>query len=374
MKKYNEEIFYQIALSLIPKVGPVLAKRLIAYAGSPKALFEERKGNLLKIPNIGENIVNNIKSKKIFELTERELDFIGKYQIDILFYQDKEYPGRLKNCEDAPVILYTKGKIDFNDRKILSIVGTRRATDRGLYICEDLIADLAKSSSELIIVSGLAYGIDVCAHKAALAYGLQTVGVLGHGLDIIYPSVHRTVGEKIIKQGALITEFPSHTRFIKSNFVSRNRILAGLSDATVVIESGEMGGSLITADFANSYNRDVFAFPGRIDDPKSKGCNKMIKSNKAALIESAEDLEYIMGWELSRARKKVVQKEIFNELGNTERDIIELLSVNEVLSMNEISYRINLPVSKVSSLLLDLEFKGLVKSLPGNRYKTYPLQ
>jgi len=366
----NEDLFYQIALSLIPKVGPVLAKRLIAYTGSPKALFEEKKRKLLKIPNIGENLVNNIKSNVIFEKAEQELSFIERYHIDVLFYLDKRYPKRLKNCEDAPVILYSKGNVNFEESRILSIVGTRRATDRGIETCKKLIDELARNNKDLVIVSGLAYGIDICAHRAALSNDLQTISVLGHGLDIIYPSVHRSMAEKIIHQGALLTEFSSRTKFIRSNFVSRNRIIAGLSDATVVIESGEKGGALITADLANSYNRDVFAFPGRIEDSRSKGCNQLIKSNKAALIEGAEDLEYILGWELNRYREKIVQQEMFNELGATEKNIVSLIKDNGELSINDISARLSMPISKVSPLLLDLEFEGIIKCLPGNRYKT----
>lgn len=373
MKDYNEELFYWIALSLIPKVGPVLAKRLIAYTGSPKALFEEDKRKLLKIPNIGENLVHNIKEKGIFEKVEREMTFIEHYQINVFFYLDKNYPKRLKNCEDAPIILYSKGNVNFEDSRILSVVGTRRATDRGIEACQKLIADLSKNGKDLVIVSGLAYGVDICAHKAALANGLKTVSVLGHGLDIIYPSVHRSVAEKIIKQGVLLTEFSSHTKFIRSNFVSRNRIIAGLADATVVIESGERGGALITADLANSYNRDVFAFPGRIDDPRSKGCNQLIKTNKAALIEGAEDLEYVMGWEINKYKKKIVQREIFKELGPAEKDIVTLLRENGELSINEISSRLNMPISKVSPMLLDMEFEGITRCLPGNRYKLLAL-
>jgi DNA processing protein len=370
MSNYNDEVFYQIALSLIPKVGPLLAKRLISYTGSPKALFEQPKSKLLKIPNIGNNLVNNIRSKHIFEAASREIAFIEKYNIQVLFYLDSNYPARLKNCEDAPIILYVKGDIQFNDKKALSIVGTRKATPRGVETCEKLIVDLASTSEDLVIVSGLAYGIDVCAHKTALANGLKTVCVLGHGLDIIYPSLHRPVAEKAIKQGALITEFPSHTKFIRSNFVSRNRIIAGLSDATIVVESGEKGGALITADMANSYNRDVFAFPGRIADTRSRGCNQLIKLNKASLIESAKDLEYVMGWELTRCKQKMVQRELFNELGANECKIIELIKEKDALSINEIAQHMDLPISQISPMLLGLEFKGIIRSLPGNLYQT----
>jgi DNA processing protein len=371
MNYENEELFYKIALSLIPKIGPVLAKRLISYTGSPKSLFDESRSNLLKIPNIGENLVNNIKSKQIFEKAENELEFVNQYKIRVLFYLDNNYPERLKNCEDAPIVLYAKGKILMDESRALSIVGTRRATDRGIEICEKLVEDLAKNTKDLTIISGLAYGIDICAHKAAIKNGLNTYSVLGHGLDLIYPSVHRSVAEKIVRQGALLTEFSSKTRFVRSNFVSRNRIIAGLADATVVIESGEQGGALITADLANSYNRDVFAIPGRITDPRSKGCNQLIKANKASLIESAEDLEYIMGWEVNRFKQKVIQREIFNELKGYERQIVELLKNKGELSLNELSSTMNLPISQISPVLLNLEFKGILKGLPGNRYKTF---
>ena len=354
---------------MIPRIGPVLARRLISYTGSVEGVFKERPGRLKKIPNIGEYVLAALQDRRIFEQVDKELSFIDRYGIRPVFYLDSDYPARLRNCEDAPIMLYIKGNLDLEKQKVLSIVGTRRATDRGLDLCRELVVDLARTGEKVIIVSGLAYGIDVCAHKAALNNGLSTVAVLGHGLDTIYPSLHRQVAAEIVDTGALVSEFSSQTAFVRGNFISRNRIIAGLSDATVVVESGEKGGALITADIANSYNREVFAFPGRVDDPRSKGCNQLIKSSKASLIEDAADLAYVMGWEITRQKRKVVQQQLFDELEGMQKRIVDLLKTHGMLSMDDIGFRCESPVSKVSPLLLDLEFRGIVRSLPGNLYK-----
>lgn len=366
---FNENLKYKIALSLIPKVGPVLAKRLIAYTGSPEAVFRQSRGSLLKIPNVGEYLASAINSVDYLQIAEEEIQFAQKYGIQVSFFTDKSYPDRLKNCEDSPVILYSKGNVDFSGLKILSVVGTRKPTEGGLEACKNLIQDLAYHNSNLLIVSGLAYGIDVCAHAAAVEHGLKTVAVLGHGLGMVYPASHRKIAEKIAQEGALVSEFRSKTQAVAGNFISRNRIIAGLADATVVVESGEKGGALITADIANSYNRDVFAFPGRVSDKLSKGCNQLIKSNKAALIESAADLEYVMGWEIHKEQKRTHQKKLFEELTLQEKEIVELLKEREQVPIDLICSRLNQPTSKVSPILLELEFKGLVKTLPGKQYK-----
>jgi DNA processing protein len=365
----NEGLYHKIALSLIPKIGPVMARRLVSYVGSPEGVFRESTTRLLKIPNVGKHMVAAMHDRDIHRRVENELRFIERYEIRPLFYLDPGYPARLGNCEDAPVMLYVKGHLDIECYKVLSIVGTRKATHRGVDLCEKLVADLALNDPGLIIVSGLAYGIDICAHKAALKNSLTTVAVLGHGMDTIYPSVHRDVAAEIAKRGALVSEFSSQTPFMRSNFVSRNRIIAGLCDATVVVESGDKGGALITADIANSYHRDVFAFPGRVNDSRSKGCNQLIKNSKAILIEGAGDLEYVMGWEVNRQKQKVVQRRLFGELEEAARHIVDLLREKGELSIDEIGNCCGSPVSKISPLLLDLEFKGLVRSLPGNRYK-----
>ena len=365
----DKNLQYKIALSLIPKIGPILAKRLIAYTGSPQAVFKENKNNLLKIPNVGEQLARNITSKIYLEKAETEIKFIEKYNIHTYFFTDEAYPTRLKNCEDSPVIFYSKGKVDFSNVKTLSIVGTRKPSEHGIDLCKKLVKDLAQTNCQLLIVSGLAYGIDICAHTTALEAGLKTIAVLGHGLDTLYPSMHRNIAEKIISQGALVTEFKSNTRAIAGNFISRNRIIAGMADATVIIESGEKGGALITADIANSYNRDVFAVPGRVSDKYSKGCNQLIKSNKASLIESAADLEYLMGWEVQKQKQRTIQRKLFQELTTEERKVLEVLNAHETIPIDHICSKMQQSTSKISPLLLGLEFKGLVKSLPGKHYK-----
>lgn len=364
----DSDMKYKIGISLIPGIGSILAKKLIAYTGSVEGVFKEKKQNLLKIPGIGEVLANEIVHQDILERAEHELAFIEKYHITTLFYLDKKYPERLKCCDDAPVILFLKGNINLNHPKILSIVGTRNATQNGKECCEKLVADLAKHDQQVIVISGLAYGIDICAHKAALSSGLPTVAVLGHGLKTIYPAVHKSVAQEICKTGALVTDFFSDEPINRNNFISRNRIIAGLADATIVVESGEKGGALITADIANSYNRDVFAFPGRVNDKYSAGCNQLIKNNKAILIEGAGDLEYVLGWAVADS-KKVIQKELFVSLSDNERQILDLLEQNEELTGDAIALMSNMPVSKISPLLLNLEFSGIIKNLPGNIYK-----
>ncbi|MFP4526151.1 MAG: DNA-processing protein DprA [Bacteroidales bacterium] len=368
MKNSNEAI-YRIAFSMLPNIGPIMAKRILSYTGSIEAVFHEPKKNLLKIPNLGKYTVSKIQSADLFKKAEKEIHFCEKYNIDILFYTDKNYPQRLKNCEDAPILLYSKGEVDYNRVKVLSIVGTRHSTERGIENCEKLVKELGNNDKNIIIVSGLAYGIDICAHKSSLKNGNPTVGVLAHGLNTIYPSLHRDIAERMVRNGSLLTEFSSNTKAVSFNFVSRNRIIAGLADATVVVESAHKGGALITADIANSYNRDVFAFPGRITDTQSQGCNHLIKTNKAALIEKARDLEYVLGWEINKTKHKIIQRQLFNELSGKEKKVVEILNDKDSVQIDEISINTGMPASQVSPVLLELEFKGLVKSLPGKRYK-----
>ncbi|MEA3316770.1 MAG: DNA-processing protein DprA [Bacteroidota bacterium] len=364
----NSSLFNKIALSLIPKVGPVIARNLVSYIGSVDGIFKESKSKLQKIPNIGPQLVKNIiDNKKYFEKAEKELEFVTKNNINSRFFLDKNYPVRLKNCADAPILLYTKGDIDFDTSKVISIVGTRNATERGIENCKKLVKDL--KSHNPIIISGLAYGIDVCAHNAALENNLDTIAVLGHGLDNMYPAVHGPIARKIINNGALVTDFTSKAKFLRTNFVRRNRIIAGLADATIVVESAVKGGSLVTAELANSYNRDVFAFPGRIADEYSVGCNKLIKANKAALIENVADLEYVMGWEHNEI-KDIIQTKLFVEFSEDEKKILSVLNNKDAFTIDVICLKVNMPTSKVSPLLLNLEFQGIVKSLPGKAYKT----
>ncbi|MBU8891374.1 MAG: DNA-processing protein DprA [Bacteroidales bacterium] len=365
----NDDLKYKIALSLIPKVGHITAKKLVAYVGNFEGIFKETKSNLMKIPGIGSVLADLIINTDVLPKAEEEINFINEHKINPIFYLDKEYPERLKHCEDAPVLIYTLGKVDLNTRKIISIVGTRKATTEGIAFCEKLIKDLKQREHNPIIVSGLAYGIDAAAHKAALANDLLTIAVLGHGLDIIYPASHKKLAGNIIKQGMLVTDFPAKSIRDKNNFIKRNRIIAGLSDATIVIESGGKGGSLVTADIANSYNRDVFAVPGRVSDIYSKGCNNLIKTNKAAMLTSIEDLEYLLGWEPGKKDKEAVQRDLFVNLNNDEKIIAEILKNHTELPIDSICLKCNMPTSKVSPILLNLEFMGVVKTLPGKAYK-----
>lgn len=362
----DENLKYKIAISLIPNIGDLRAKKLISYCGSAEAVFSEKKAALEKIPGIGEANAKAVLTQKVFERADEELKFIEKNKITPLFYLDKEYPKRLTHCEDSPVLLYFKGKANLNSEKIISIIGTREATDYGKQLCEKLIADLAPYNP--IIVSGLAYGIDICAHRGAMDNNLTTVCGLGHGLDKIYPAVHRTYAEKMLENGGWLSDFTSGTTPDRENFPRRNRIVAGMSDATIVIESKIGGGSLITADIANSYNRDVFAFPGRVNDECSVGCNNLIKQNKAALIQSATDIIYIMGWE-QKLKNAPIQKQLFVELKPEEEILVNLLKEKESVNVDDICLFAKMPMSKVSSLLLTLEFSGIVKSLPGKRYR-----
>lgn len=360
---------HKIALSLIPGIGITLAKNLIAYVGSVEGIFKEKKQNLLKIKGIGMLLADNIANSKALEKAEKEIVFIEKHNVKLYFYLDDNYPFKLKQCEDAPILIYQIGDVDLNNSKILSIVGTRKATNYGKEICENLVKKLAERGHDPLIVSGLAHGIDSYAHKASLKNNLKTVAVLGHGLQTIYPAIHKSLARQITQNGALLTEFPSETKPDRPNFVRRNRIIAGLADATIIVESGEKGGALITADIANSYNRDVFAIPGKIIDNYSLGCNKLIKTNKAALLESVEDLEYILGWDILNQEKQQIQQELFKELTETELSLYNIIKENNETSIDQISIMAKLPMSKVSSSLLEMEFSGFIRCLPGKIYK-----
>jgi DNA processing protein len=360
---------YKIGLSLIPGIGDINAKRLVNYAGGVEAVFREKKQHLLKMPGIGEVLANSILNPIILTKAEKEIEFLTRYQIKNRFYLDDDYPVRLKNCEDSPMILFYKGEVDFDQPKVISIVGTRDASDYGKDCCNKLVEAFRSRNHQVLIVSGLAYGIDICAHRAALKNGLETVAVLGHGLGTLYPAVHKSTAAEICKHGALVTDFVSDALPERNNFVKRNRIIAGLADATLVMESGIKGGALITADIANSYNRDVLAYPGRVDDIHSKGCNWLIKSNKAALIESIEDVEYLLGWDAPVQPLEGKPTELFVELSEDEKKIVGILQQHGQLPLDLISVHAGMPVSQVSAHLLTIELAGLVRSLPGKMYK-----
>lgn len=366
--KNDKLLTYQMAAGLIPGLGPVNAKTIISYLGSVEALFTASEKDFLKIPGIAEKSARQIiKNRRIDDRVYEELEFVKKKNIRTLFYSDAEYPFFLKQCPDAPLLLYMKGKINFSGRKIISFIGTRKAGAYGKDLCRQIIRDLAQKGHNPIIVSGLAYGIDGCAHQAALENGLETAAVLGHGINQLYPAKHRNLAKDIIQQGVILTEFMSSDEFKRQNFIQRNRIIAGLSQATVVIESAAKGGSLTTAEYANSYNREVFALPGRIGDKYSEGCNHLIKTHRAALLQSADDIEYILNWEAPK--EAVKQKQIFIELNDNEKKILSALKYGETAMVDQICRNTGMPVYQVSSILLDLEFKGLIRSLPGKMYE-----
>lgn len=362
-----EELLYKIAITLIPNVGCVNGKNLVAYCGGLEAVFTEKKRFLMKIPGIGETTVNSIINHNVFDRAEEEMRFIERYNIKPLFYLDADYPSRLKQCSDSPLMLYYKGVADLNNEKVVSLVGTRSATEYGRDVCRKLVEGL--SESNVLIISGLAYGIDTWSHKAALEFNLPTVAALGHGLDRIYPYTNRSLAEKMLIIGGLITEFISGTKPDRENFPMRNRIIAGMSDAVIVVEAGAKGGALITADLANSYNRDVFAVPGRLSDVYSEGCNNLIKTNRAALIQSADDIRYILNWDSHKKHTKTIQRKLFVELPPEEQSVIDLLRTEGDLDIDSVILRTGMQPSKAAAALLNLEFEGIVRCLPGKVYR-----
>ena len=364
----NEILKYQVAITLIPGIGDIVGKKLIAYCGGVEAVFKEKKHALMKIPGIGPSIVNSIVGQNVINRAEKEIAFAKKNDIQILFYTHQDYPARLLNCEDGPLLLYYKGKADLNAQRVIAFVGTRKATNDGRKICEKFIEGL--KTKDVLVVSGLAYGIDSYAHKAALKENLSTVGVLGHGLDRIYPSQNRKLAENMLEKGGLLTEFITNTIPDRENFPKRNRIVAGMCDAVVVVESAGKGGALITAGLANSYNRDVFAIPGRITDEYSKGCNLLIKSNRAALAESSKDIAYIMGWDDLKVNVKK-QRELFLQLTDEQKLVMKIIEDSKEISVDKLVIESELSMSKVASALLMLEFEGLIQSLPGKLYRLY---
>lgn len=365
MKSNHDELFiHRIALTLIEGVGDVLAKQLVSYCGSVEAVFREKKRILEKIPEIGPKTAASIAGFKNFARAEKELEFIQRHGIDLFFYLDENYPARLKNCYDAPILLYYKGTSNLNHSRMVAIVGTRNSSDYGKNFTIKIVEELIQMKAT--IVSGLAYGIDITAHKACVQQGIETIGVMAHGLDRIYPQAHSSVARKMVIHGGLITEHTSGADPDRENFPKRNRIIAGLCDAVIVVEAAKKGGALITADIANSYNRDVFALPGRIDDTYSEGCNMLIKSNRAALIQSAADIRYIMGWDDSEnPHKQALQKSLFVELNEDEKNLVGFISEQGRTAIDAIVIHSGMPSSKVASILLNLEFSGVIRCLPG---------
>ncbi|WP_318641662.1 DNA-processing protein DprA [Flavobacterium ardleyense] len=362
----EDDLLYVLALQKVDGVGDVMAKKLIAHCGSAEEIFKTPKNKLASINQISSIIIKNLTDKSIFEKAENELQYIQNHQIQTMYFQDDNYPMRLKHCYDGPVLLFSTGNIDLENPRIISIVGTRQITSHGTEFCRKLISDLAPLNP--IIVSGFAYGVDIVAHQAAMDMGLQTIAVVAHGMSQIYPAVHKKYVRRIEENGGFLTEFWSGGNPDKENFVRRNRIVAGMSEATIVIESAERGGSLITANLANDYNRDVFAVPGRTSDKFSQGCNNLIKTQKANLLTSAADVMYILNWELEN-RKKVIQKQLFITLEPDEQRVYDYMQANGKSEMDLIAIKCQLPIYKLSSILLNLELKGVARPLPGKMFE-----
>lgn len=363
----TNDLLYQIALTLVPNIGNVHAKALVNIYGDAQSIFKAKKKDLENIEGIGTVRANSIKAFDNFHSSEEEVAFIEKYKIIPLFIADKKYPQRLLNCYDSPVLLFYRGNADLNASKIISIVGTRNNSDYGKNVCEKLIEDLA--GENILIVSGLAFGIDTVAHKASIKNNLATVGVLAHGLDRIYPTQNKSLAKQMTEQGGLLTEFLSNTNPDKQNFPKRNRIVAGMCDAVIVIETGKKGGSLITAELGNNYNKDVFAIPGRVSDSKSEGCNYLIKNNKAALINNADDLMEMMNWKALKNKAAKKQRELFIELSAEEKNIVDILQAEDSVHIDQLYFKSGLSSSAVAAALLMLEMQGVVASLPGKIYK-----
>ena len=359
-------IIHKIALTFIDTVGHVHSKNLLRHFGSAEAIFKANLSELMDVPGIGQFRASEIVKTNALKLAEQQLKFIEKHAVQVLFYTDGTYPHRLRHCADAPVLLYYKGNADLNHNRILSIVGTRKATEYGRQLCRQLCEVLA--SYDVLVISGLAYGIDVAAHKESIAQRIPTVGVLAHGLDRIYPPPHQPIAAQMLLNGGLLTEFPLNTIPEKGNFPQRNRIIAGLSDATIVVEAAVKGGALITADIANSYDRDVYTYPGRANDPSSQGCNFLIRTNRAGLISNAKELVVCMGWDDLKKNTGSDQLQMPLGLAAEEQRIVTILR-NSSCQIDQLAIRTEIPQNQLAMHLLNLEMQGILCSLPGKVYQ-----
>ena len=363
----DQELFNLLALLKVDGVGDIMGKKLLNSFGDASAIFKAKSSQLAAVDGIGSVLLKNLKDKSVFEKVDKELSFIKNNNIQISFFQDENYPERLKHCIDAPILIFTAGNLDFKNKKIISIVGTRQITSYGTDFCKKLIEDIAPLDP--VIVSGFAYGVDIVAHQAAMDFNLQTVGVLAHGLNQIYPRTHKKYMARMEEKGGFITEFWSDSNPDKEKFVRRNRIVAGMTEATIVIESADKGGSLITANMANDYNRDVFAVPGRVTDKYSQGCNNLIKTQKANVLTSAADLIYMLNWDI-KENPKTIQKELFVELEPVEQTIYDFLQKNGKELLDIIAIECDIPIFKLSGILIGMELKGVIRPLPGKLFES----
>jgi len=365
----DEELRYKVAVTMFQGIGPQLINRLVEQSGCVESFFKEKKCVLENIPDLRHTRTEFIDRDEALARADREIEFCVKNGIRIITPDDGDYPYRLLQCPDFPQVVYCKGGVNLNHDKVLAMVGTRRATLYGRTVCNDIVSGLKDDGHDILIVSGLAYGIDVASHKAALDNGFKTVGVVAHGLNQLYPAAHKNVAREMVESGgAILSDFSTLASAEPRNFLKRNRIIAGLSDAVLVVESAEKGGSMITATLGNSYDRDVLAVPGKCSDRYSRGCNKLIKDNKAALVESSQDVEFLMNWELE---KKVANQQLelpIIDLNGEESKVYDFLKNNGKSMINDISKFTSIPIGKLSTILLTLELKNLLFSLPGNIY------
>ncbi len=356
---------HQIALTFLQGIGPIRARQLLAKLPVPSQLFELSIKDLADLTGLSRKLLQQMDRTLALNKAEKEVEFIEKHNIQTLFYTDEGYPRRLKQCEDAPLLLYGKGNMQLNPPMTVAVVGTRNATDYGKQTCEELIQSFA--GKDILVVSGMAYGIDICVHQLCLKHSIPTVGVLGHGLDRLYPQAHKNAAKQMLAQGGLLTEFTSGTLPDRENFPMRNRIVAGMCDATIVVESKNKGGSLITADLANDYSRDVFAVPGNIGQIYSEGCNQLISQSKAHLYLSPAYFLNWMSWDGPK-KAKTTQRQLFPDLNEEEKRVVDILEQEGDLHMDALAMKSNNPISKTSVLLFQLEMSGWVKALPGQKY------
>jgi len=365
----KEKLLAVLRLQKTKAVGDISAKKLIVATGDVRQIFKEKPATLLKINGIGTHVVNQLFDNQHKNLAEKEFDYIEQNNIATSYFLDDDYPKNLQQCIDAPILFFKDGNINLQNERIISIVGTRNMTSYGRDFCKELIKNLTTYNP--IIVSGFAYGVDICAHKEAVKNKLQTIAVLAHGFEQIYPKSHKKYINQVNENGGFITEFWHDEDPLREHFLQRNRIVAGISQATIIIESAEKGGSLVTADIANSYDRDVFAVPGRTTDLYSKGCNRLIKDNKAALFTSAEDVAKMLNWDLDLKQKKskTIQKQLFVELNSNEQKVYDYLLKNGKQLLDIIAIECAIPIYKLAPLLLQLEMKGVVQPLPGKLFE-----
>ena len=363
----STKILAILRLQATKNIGDILAKKLIAATGDVEQVFKETATSLQKINGIGAHVTSHLFDLENLKRAEEELVYIQKNNIEYSYFLEDDYPQNLKYCIDGPILFFKDGTINLNSKKIISIVGTRKITSYGRDFCNQLIADL--SAYNPIIISGFAYGVDICAHKAAIKNNLQTIGVLAHGLEQIYPKTHKKYMSQVHENGGFITEFWHKEQPLRENFLKRNRIVAGLSKATIILESAEKGGSLVTSDIANSYNRDVFSLPGRTTDLYSKGCNNLIKNNQAHLLTSANDVVKMLNWDIQQSKIATpLQQQLFVSLNETEQKVYDFLQQKGKQLLDVIALECDIPVYKLSSLLLEMELKGVIKPLPGKLF------